>query len=129
MQDVVIDFHCYFGSPHSPTHPLNDILVLWNLRGKIPSTSFFDNLHPPPPPNIIHKKLKFLLTAESTRPKSFIKSLNADNVFSSQRWDLDINNQIFILLYPYVWNPFKNILMTFETYLMVGVPPSQISQI
>ena len=38
-----------------------------------------------------------------------------------QRWDLDINNQIFIMLFPYVWNPFKNILMTFETFLMVGI--------
>ena len=38
-----------------------------------------------------------------------------------QRWDLDINNQIFIMLFPYVWNPFKNILMTFETFLMVSI--------
>ena len=38
-----------------------------------------------------------------------------------QRWDLDINNQIFIMLFPYVWNPFKNILMTFETFLMVRI--------
>ena len=38
-----------------------------------------------------------------------------------QRWDLNINNQIFILLFPYVWNPFKNILMTFETFLMMSI--------
>ena len=41
--------------------------------------------------------------------------------FIMQRWDLNIYNQTFILLFPYVWNPFKNILMTFETFLMVGI--------
>ena len=38
-----------------------------------------------------------------------------------QRFDLDIENQIFILFFPYAWNPFKNILMTFETFLMVSI--------
>ena len=38
-----------------------------------------------------------------------------------QRFDLDIENQMFILFFPYAWNPFKNILMTFETFLMVSI--------
>ena len=38
-----------------------------------------------------------------------------------QRFDLDIKNQMFILFFPYAWNPFKNILMTFETFLMVSI--------
>ena len=38
-----------------------------------------------------------------------------------QRFDLDLNNQLFIILFPYVWNPFKNILMTFETFLMMSI--------
>ena len=25
------------------------------------------------------------------------------------------------MLFPYVWNPFKNILMTFETFLMMSI--------
>ena len=39
----------------------------------------------------------------------------------SQNLDLDLRNQTFILLFPYVWNPFKNILMTFETFLMMSI--------
>ena len=42
-------------------------------------------------------------------------------VIDSQKLDLDLNNQMFILLFPYVWNPFKNILMTFETFLMMSI--------
>ena len=38
-----------------------------------------------------------------------------------QRFDLNIENQMFILFFPYAWNPFKNILMTFETFLMVSI--------
>ena len=38
-----------------------------------------------------------------------------------QRFDLNLNNQMFIMLFPYVWNPFKNILMTFETFLMMSI--------
>ena len=38
-----------------------------------------------------------------------------------QRFDLNIENQTFILFVPYFWNPFKNILMTFETFLMVSI--------
>ena len=40
---------------------------------------------------------------------------------SSQNLDLDLKNQTFILLFPYVWNPSKNILMTFETFLMMSI--------
>ena len=39
----------------------------------------------------------------------------------SQNLDLDLRNQTFIFLFPYVWNPFKNILMTFETFLMMSI--------
>ena len=39
----------------------------------------------------------------------------------SQRFDLNLNNQMFIMLFPYMWNPFKNILMTFETFLMMSI--------
>ena len=28
---------------------------------------------------------------------------------------------MFIMLFPYMWNPFKNILMTFETFLMMSI--------
>ena len=38
-----------------------------------------------------------------------------------QRFDLNLNNQLFIMLFPYVWNPAKNILMTFETFLMMSI--------
>ena len=38
-----------------------------------------------------------------------------------QRFDLNLNNQVFIMLFPYLWNPFKNILMTFETFLMMSI--------
>ena len=40
---------------------------------------------------------------------------------STQNLDLDLKNQTFILLFPYVWNPSKNILMTFETFLMMSI--------
>jgi hypothetical protein len=38
-----------------------------------------------------------------------------------QNLDLDIENQIFIFFFPYFWNPLKNILMTFETFLMMSI--------
>ena len=38
-----------------------------------------------------------------------------------QKLDLDLKNQTFILLFPYVWNPSKNIVMTFETFLMMSI--------
>ena len=50
-----------------------------------------------------------------------LKSSQCLMVPKMQRWDLDINNQIFIVLFPYVWNPFKNILMTFKKFLMVSI--------
>ena len=39
----------------------------------------------------------------------------------SQRPDLNLDNQIFIMFFPYVWNPAKNIVMTFETFLMMSI--------
>ena len=42
-------------------------------------------------------------------------------IIDIQRFDLNLDNQLFILFFPYFWNPFKNILMTFETYLMMSI--------
>ena len=42
-------------------------------------------------------------------------------IIDTQRFDLNLNNQLFIFFFPYVWNPFKNILMTFETFLMMSI--------
>ena len=42
-------------------------------------------------------------------------------VVDSQRPDLNLDNQMFIMIFPYFWNPAKNILMTFETFLMMSI--------
>ena len=42
-------------------------------------------------------------------------------IVDSRNFDMDLNNQAFIILFPYVWNPLKNILMTFETFLMMSI--------
>ena len=42
-------------------------------------------------------------------------------IIDSRSFDMDLNNQVFIILFPYVWNPLKNILMTFETFLMMSI--------
>ena len=42
-------------------------------------------------------------------------------MINSQNLQADLKNQTFILLFPYVWNPFQNILMTFETFLMMSI--------
>ena len=42
-------------------------------------------------------------------------------IIDLQRFDLDLSNQVFILFFPYFWNPLKNILMTFETFLMMSI--------
>ena len=42
-------------------------------------------------------------------------------IVDTKRFDLDLDNQMFIMLFPYLWNPFKNILMTFETFLMMSI--------
>ena len=42
-------------------------------------------------------------------------------IIDVQRFDLDLSNQVFILFFPYFWNPLKNILMTFETFLMMSI--------
>ena len=42
-------------------------------------------------------------------------------IIDLQRFDLDLTNQVFILFFPYFWNPLKNILMTFETFLMMSI--------
>ena len=42
-------------------------------------------------------------------------------VVDTQRLDLDLKNQVFIMLFPYFWNPAKNILLTFETFLMMSI--------
>jgi hypothetical protein len=42
-------------------------------------------------------------------------------IIDIQNFQENIYNQIFIMLFPYMWNPFKNILMTFETFLMVSI--------
>ena len=35
--------------------------------------------------------------------------------------DLDLKNQTYILLFPYIWNPLKNILLCSETYLIMSI--------
>ena len=42
-------------------------------------------------------------------------------IVDTQRFDLDLENQLFIMLFPYVWNPLKNILMSFEAFLMMSI--------
>ena len=42
-------------------------------------------------------------------------------IIEVHRFDLDLSNQVFILFFPYFWNPLKNILMTFETFLMMSI--------
>ena len=42
-------------------------------------------------------------------------------IVDTKRFDLDLENQFFIMLFPYVWNPLKNILMNFEAFLMMSI--------
>ena len=42
-------------------------------------------------------------------------------IVDTKRFDLDLDNQLFIMLFPYVWNPLKNILMNFEAFLMMSI--------
>ena len=42
-------------------------------------------------------------------------------IVDTKRFDLDLENQMFIMLFPYVWNPCKNILMNFESFLMMSI--------
>ena len=42
-------------------------------------------------------------------------------IVDTKRFDLDLDNQMFIMLFPYVWNPCKNILMNFESFLMMSI--------
>ena len=42
-------------------------------------------------------------------------------IVDCQRPDLNLDNQIFIMFFPYCWNPAKNILMTFETFLIMSI--------
>ena len=42
-------------------------------------------------------------------------------IVDTKRLDLDLENQLFIMLVPYVWNPLKNILMNFEAFLMMSI--------
>ena len=64
---------------------------------------------------------------KSTFHHTLISLAVVDNLFiltiiiDIQRFDLNLDNQLFILFFPYFWNPFKNILMTFETYLMMSI--------
>ena len=42
-------------------------------------------------------------------------------VVDSQKFDINPENQIFIFLIPYFWNPFKNIVLTFQTFLIMSI--------
>ena len=52
---------------------------------------------------------------------AYADKISTLTIQNSQNLDLDLRNQTFIFLFPYVWNPFKNILMTFETFLMMSI--------
>ena len=36
-------------------------------------------------------------------------------------WDMDLKNQVFIKLVPWVWHPLKNILLCFETFMIMSI--------
>ena len=42
------------------------------------------------------------------------------------RLDLDIQNQTYILLFPYFLNPLKNILLCCETYLVMSIATERL---
>ena len=42
-------------------------------------------------------------------------------VVESQKLENNIDNQIFIFLIPYCWNPFKNTALTFQTFLIMSI--------
>ena len=67
--------------------------------------------------------LKFIILLFSIPSSSwaYADKISTLTIQNSQNLDLDLRNQTFIFLFPYVWNPFKNILMTFETFLMMSI--------
>ena len=42
-------------------------------------------------------------------------------VVDSQKFELNLKNQMFIFLIPYFWNPFKNTVLTFQTFLIMSI--------
>ena len=42
-------------------------------------------------------------------------------IVDSFQLDLDLENQTYILLFPYFWNPLKNILLCCETYIIMSI--------
>ena len=42
-------------------------------------------------------------------------------VVDSQKFELNPENQMFIFLIPYFWNPFKNTVLTFQTFLIMSI--------
>ena len=42
-------------------------------------------------------------------------------ITDTQNFDLDLDNQTYITLYPFLFYPLKHILMTFETFLMMSI--------
>ena len=42
-------------------------------------------------------------------------------VVESQKLENDLDNQMFIFLIPYCWNPFKNTVLTFQTFLIMSI--------
>ena len=42
-------------------------------------------------------------------------------VVDSQKFEVNPENQIFIFLIPYFWNPFKNTVLTFQTFLIMSI--------
>ena len=42
-------------------------------------------------------------------------------VVDSQKFEVNPENQMFIFLIPYFWNPFKNTVLTFQTFLIMSI--------
>lgn len=38
-----------------------------------------------------------------------------------QRFEINLENQIYIMMMPYVWNPLKNMLLIFQTFLIMSI--------
>ena len=60
-----------------------------------------------------HQSLKALIAVDLL----FVICMMVD----SQKFEVNPENQMFIFLIPYFWNPFKNIVLTFQTFLIMSI--------
>ena len=60
-----------------------------------------------------HQSLKALIAVDIL----FLICMMVD----SQKFEVNPENQIFIVMIPYFWNPFKNTVLTFQTFLIMSI--------